>query len=482
MAVKDCEVNSKSHPIALWGLSIIYGSFTLSLGVFFANLSLFLNERVGLSSDEAFSITAAFLSLIYTIPLLGGFLCDKFGFRNATSVGLSFSFLGMFCISIPGYFTMLLGLSLFLVGNGLCTPALWSLVGMLYHKHDNRRETGSTIFYILFNIGFLLANFCSGFVIEKIGYSYTFLIFGSPLILGIIAFNIMRSRFATYTEIKEGERHYKGNDFIGIISLIVISIVLTPVCYFLLNYVELNNILIFVLAIGSLLYLFKISRSIDNVNSKRLVAFIALCIIAVVYFIIFNSEFDLLPVYVQSSIDRNILGTQLPASIITSLDPAYCLVFGTIYGILWAFLEKRNKNPALPTKFSTGLIFASLGYLVLSLLVYININTNFSILWLLLVFVFFVLGELLIFPIGISMTGKLSPEGKEGFCMGVWNLMIGSGAVLMGYMADFTTVPKTATISQINTQYLIVFSVVGGLVLALGIIMFCFKGLIKRLL
>ena len=479
--IRDNFEPPASHPKALWGLSLIYATFTLSLGVFLANLALFLKSQSGMSDDQSFGITAAFISLSFTTPLLGGYLCDKFGFRNATTVGLAFSFFGMMCIILPGHFTLFLGLSLFLVGNALCTPAIWSLVAMLYHKHDVRKESGSTLFYMLFNIGFLISNFCSGFIMEKLGY-FTFFIFGAPLFVGFIAFLFMRGRFKTYAEIQTGERNYKGKDSHGIGILIVISILVTPVCYILLNYVTINSILIWVTVVISFLYLFKISRGLEPEEAKRLKAFMVLCIVGLAYLVIFSSEFDLLPVYAQGNIDRLIGGIELPAGIVTSLDPAYCILIGFVYSALWIKLDKINKNPALPTKFAVGLIFASLGYLLLTLLVYTHMASTFSILWLLLVFLFFVSGELLVVPIGIAMAGKLSPEGKEGICMGIWNLMTGAAAVLLGYLADFTVVPATDTISQSNYAYMVVFAYIGVTVLLLGIIMFFCRGFVKRLL
>jgi POT family proton-dependent oligopeptide transporter len=474
--------NSTSHPKALWGLSLIYATFTLSFGIFLANLAIFLKHQIGLNDDQSFGITAAFISLSFTTPLLGGYLCDKFGFRNAASVGLAFSFIGMMCLIIPGHITLFGGLSLFLVGNALCTPAIWSLVAMLYHKEDVRKESGSTLFYMLFNIGFLTSNFCSGFVMESIGYQLTFLIFGSPLLIGFIAFMFIRSRFKTYTEIQKGERNYKGTNTFGISSLIVISIVLTPICYLLLNYVLINSILLWVTVAISFTYLYILSRKVPEVESKRLKAFMILCLVGLAYLVIFSSEFGLLPVFAQGNIDRLVAGIELPAGIVTSLDPAYCIIIGFVYSALWVKLDKMKKNPALPTKFSFGLIFASLGYLLLSFLIFTHIDSSFSILWLLIVFLLFVSGELLVVPIGISMAGKLSPEGKEGICMGVWNLMTGASAVLMGYLADLTVVPATDTIQQSNSQYMDVFIIIGVVVFVLGVIMFFCRGFVKRLL
>ena len=476
------DSNDSRHPKALLTLSLIYATFTLSFGIFLANLSLFLKDQVGMTDDQSFQITAAFISLSFTVPLLGGYLCDKFGFRNAVSVGLGLCFIAMMCISVPGRFTMFLGLSLFLTGNALCTPAIWSLVSMLYHKHDAKRESGSTLFYMLFNIGFLCSNFFSGFVIESVGYYYTFLFFGSPLLLGFVAFFFVRGSFRTHGEMEEGELMNKGNVVVNVLALIGISIVLIPVCYWLLNYAEINGIILWVVVVVSFLYLFKISRKLPKAQANKVIAFILLCIISLAYFIVFTSEFGLLPIFAQGNIDRLIFGMDVSAGIITSLDPAYCILIGLFYTALWVRLGKVNKNPALPTKFAMGLILASIGYLILALLIKTNISSMFSMFWLLLIFGFFVAGELLVIPIGISMSGQLAPKGKEGFCMGVWNLMSGTGAVLMGYVAIFTVVPKLDSLTQSNEQYMIVFLSVGAVILIIGITMFFCRGYIKKLL
>ena len=65
-------------------------------------------------------------------------------------------------------------------------------------------------------------------------------------------------------------------------------------------------------------------------------------------------------------------------------------------------------------------------------------------LWILLGYVFLTTAELLISPIGYSMVGRLSPEGKEGILMGVWTLFIGFGAIISSYLANLTTTKNKA--------------------------------------
>ncbi|MFZ9036139.1 MAG: peptide MFS transporter [Francisellaceae bacterium] len=476
---------AQTHPPSLWILSGVYACFTLALGVCMANLLLYFNHHTQLGNDHSFQVYAAFNSLAFTLPLIGGLLCDKFGFRNTATIGLGLSFIGLAIFAIPSEQSIFLGLAVFLVGNLYCTPAIWSLITMLYERSDSRRDSGSTIFYMLFNIGFLLANLTSGFVGEAIGWHLTFLLYGTPSLIAFFVFFFLRGKIKTHEEVITGERRFQRSSAYGITWLLIWAIILTPVCYILLNFVIINDIILWSMVLVSFVYIWHLSmkhKKNDSRQSGRLKAFLFLCIVAMAYLIIFNSEFGLLPVFAENNLNREIAGITFPGEIITSLDPAYCIVIGLFYSWLWVKLDKYRKNPSLPTKFTWGLIFAACGYLLLSLILFNFLNIKFSILWLFLVFLLFVAGELLVVPIGIAMVGKLSPEGHEGLLMGIWNLMTGAGALLTGYIASFTVIPKSDTLTQSNLQYLWVFLSIGIVVLIIGLFMLWVKKFIIKLI
>ncbi|MCF6776451.1 oligopeptide:H+ symporter [Thiotrichales bacterium 19X7-9] len=470
-------------PKSLWILSLIYMTFTFAFGVFLSYLLVMLELVYGLTKDQSFNLFAAFNSLAFSLPVLGGFFCDKFGFRNGAMVGLLFSAMGMLTLLMPGFTFLILGLSIFLVGNAFCTPALWSLVGMLYHKQHKKRESGSTIFYLLFNIGFLLSAISAGFMLKYYGKP-GLILYIIPLFFGFLLMLLLRKKIRTHNELISGKILVRGKSNLhSTMMIIIISITLVPICYFLLNFVMINSIIMWVIVALAFLYIIYLSIFIkDRQKSKHLVAYVCLCFIGFAYLIIFNSEFGLLPIFAQSSINLMIGSIQLPAGEITSLDAFYCIFLGLIYSTLWTRLEKKGKNPSFPTKFSLGLIFASIGYLILSLLIFTHLSSTFTVFWLLLVFLFFVSGELMILPIGIAMAGKLAPEGKEGLLMGVWNMVTGVSAVFVGFIASFTVSPKGSSLSVINTQYLKVFFTLGLCIFIVGLIAFILRGLIKRLL
>jgi POT family proton-dependent oligopeptide transporter len=475
------EDKAPKHPSSLWILSLIYSLYAIGFGTLFACLLLFFTQEIHLSEAHSFKLFAAFESLVFTLPLLGGYLCDRFGFNNSAMCGLIFCFIGMICLSVSHLYMTYLGLSLLLVGNAVCMPAIWSLVGMLYHKQSALRESGTTIFYLLFNIGFLIAFSASGFVAQQLNYYAMFLIFSFPILIALFCFLIFKSKIYVANEYSSTQKTNSSN-VQNIISLLVILIVITPICYFLLSHKTIVNILLWFLVASAFIYLIYFSRLLDSYQSKQLYAFLCLCLFGMTYFVIYHSEFGLLPQYTFQYIDLNLNGFLVPASVITALDPFYCLIIGIIFSFLWVRLDQKNLNPNLPTKFSLGIIISSIGYLVLALLIFTHLTQPFSVLWLLIVFALFVTGELLVMPIGIAMVGRLAPEGKEGLLMGVWTLMQGGAALVTGYIAHFTVVPKGLSLQDGNHQYLQVFLISGLIILTIGIIMFISKKMVNKLI
>ena len=478
-------IHEHKIPKSLWILSLIYATFTFAFGVFLTSLLLMLNDVYGLERQDAFTLFAAFSALAYILPVLGGYFCDKLGFKNSAIVGLFFSGIGLLVLLLPGFGFLILGLSFFLVGNAFCTPAIWSLIGRLYHKENVARETGSTIFYVLFNIGFLFSDISSGFILKSYG-KLGILVFTIPLFIGGFLMFFLRDKIKTYNEKVLGEKIIYGKSrLVSFLKIIGLSLLLVPVCYFLLSFVFLTDIILWVGVAIAFLYLIYLTirlRKKTIKSSNYLIGFIILCIIGFAYLIIFNSEFGLLPIYAEHHLDRIIFNTTLPAGGITALDPFYCIFLGFFYSFMWRYLQKRNKNPSIPMKFSLGLILASMGYLILSLLIFIYSDSIFSVWWLFVVFFFFVSGELMVIPIGIAMSGSLAPEGKEGLLMGVWNMIMGISAVFVGFIASFTVLPKGSSLLETNMQYLKVFFILGLSIFLLGIIVFLIKKFINKLI
>ena len=155
----------EGHPKGLWALALAntgerFGYYTM-LAVFL----FFLQDNFGFSMGTSSSIQAAFLGVVYFVPLFGGMLADKFGFGKMVTIGILVMFLGYLCLALPlggGGFAlavMFAALLMVCIGTGLFKGNLQVLVGNLYDepKYANKRDEGFSIFYMAINIGSMFA-------------------------------------------------------------------------------------------------------------------------------------------------------------------------------------------------------------------------------------------------------------------------------------------------------------------------------------
>lgn len=103
------------------------------------------------------------------------------------------------------------------------------------------------------------------------------------------------------------------------------------------------------------------------------------------------------------------------------LNPLFILIYGPIFAWLWVRLGKRQ--PSSPKKFSYGLVFAGLSYLVMAIPVMMfGTSTRVSPLWLVLSWAIVEIAEMLISPVGLSVTTKLAPKAFSSQMMSMWFL------------------------------------------------------------
>jgi POT family proton-dependent oligopeptide transporter len=118
--------------------------------------------------------------------------------------------LGHFTLAIPLEETFILGLAFVAIGTGLLKPNISSIVGQLYADHDERRDSGFTIFYMSINIGSMLGFAVCGYLGERIGWHWGFGAAGIGMLFGVIQFVYFRSQLGTAglnpNEMAEGRR------------------------------------------------------------------------------------------------------------------------------------------------------------------------------------------------------------------------------------------------------------------------------------
>jgi len=155
----------KGHPKGLFvaflaNMGERFGFYTM-ISIFV----LFLQAKYGLSTGGAALIYSVFVSCVYFLPLLGGFLADKvLGYGKTVGIGLVTMFLGYTLLALPSKmatgFPLVIGaLAVIAMGTGLFKGNLQALVGNLYDdpKYSPLRDRAFSIFYMGINVGAMFA-------------------------------------------------------------------------------------------------------------------------------------------------------------------------------------------------------------------------------------------------------------------------------------------------------------------------------------
>ena len=167
------------HPVGLfylffaelWERFSFYGMRAL-LTLYLAT-ELFRDLQDG--KQIAYEIYAAYGSLVYFTPALGGMIADRLiGHKNSIMLGALLMCIGHFTMAFQNESIFYLSLGLLIIGNGFFKPNISTLVGGLYHEGDVRRDGGFTIFYLGINLGAFLSPLVCGYLGQNYGWHYGF--------------------------------------------------------------------------------------------------------------------------------------------------------------------------------------------------------------------------------------------------------------------------------------------------------------------
>ncbi len=174
----------KGHPKGLFiaffaNMGERFGFYTM-ISIFV----LFMQAKYGTSAATAGFMYSIFMVGVYTFPLLGGFLADRFiGYGRTISLGIIIMFIGYVMLTLPtamntGFALVVAALAVVSLGTGLFKGNLQALVGNLYDdpKYAALRDRAFNIFYMGINVGAMFApsasEAVSNWILGKAGLFY----------------------------------------------------------------------------------------------------------------------------------------------------------------------------------------------------------------------------------------------------------------------------------------------------------------------
>jgi POT family proton-dependent oligopeptide transporter len=488
--MQSASLPSTGHPKGLyvlffaemWERFCYYGMRAL--------LALYLVKSLAMGDEKGFAVYGAYTALVYAMPVIGGRIADSIlGSRLAVLLGGILMAIGEFIIVGGTEQLLFWGMAVIIVGNGLFKPNISTMVGRLYPDGDARKDSGFTIFYIGINLGALLATTVVAEVGNVYGAQAGFALAGIGMLAGVLIFQLGGRHYAHISAPPSpGTLH---QPILGPLSpftaVIVGCLALVPVLYFLLRNTDIAGYVLLVVAIFVIGSLIRRGMQDGTVQLHRMFGFIILMLFNVVFWACFEQAGSSLTLFAERNVDRHVFGWEMGAATTQFFNPAYILLFGSLFSIMWVELKKRNRDFTIPMKFGLGILQLGLGYLIVLVAAPLAIEYKVPLWTLAVLYMLHTTGELFLSPIGLSMVTKLVPKDMTGTAMGAWFLSIAGANYAAGLLARLTGVEHgggeagTVDAAASLASYLGVYSTMGWVTVGIGLLLIVLSPLINRL-
>ncbi|KAL3949210.1 peptide MFS transporter [Lentilactobacillus hilgardii] len=428
---------------------------------------------LGFEPGLAASIMSIYGSLVYLSSVVGGFISDRIlGSRRTVFYGGILIMFGHIALSMPlGSIALFVSIVLITLGTGLLKPNISEMVGDLYTEYDNRRDSGFTIFVFGINFGSFISPILVGYLGQHVNFHLGFSLAAIGMFFGLLQY------------IRGGKKHLPSSSLYAsdplepedVKKLSVkfgLGVVVFALILLLMNVMGALNIgnfitLLSVIAVATPIIYFIIiitSKKITSTERSRVIAYIPLFIAAAIFWAIEEQGSSVLALFAANQTNNSLFGFQIPASWYQSLNPFFIMLYTPFFAWLWIKLGK--KQPSSPSKFSLGLMIAGLSYLFMVIPVALfGSSAKVSPFWLIGSWAIVEVAELLISPIGLSVTTKLAPKSFESQMMSMWFLADSAAQavnsqIVKYYTPDnevryFTMVAIAAVIAGILLAFLI---------------------------
>jgi len=349
----------------------------LSYYAAFASMTRYLHEVLQFPSQQASAFSGFFGGLVWFLPVFGGTLADKMGFRKALALAYLILSCAYFLLgslgapwlapvrqAVPLGVLVALVLALPAFGVALVKP---TVVGTTAHSsREDVRSFGYSIYYTLVNIGGAAGPYVASYVHQRMSVENVFRVAALSvfvMFLGVLVFfkEPNRDREAQTPSLAQA-----GKNFVTVLS------------------------------------------------NPRFMLFLT---IFTGYWIVYWQEFLTLPLYVHNYVDPKI-------------DTELLLMTGPVVVIALTMVITLLMQKVAPLMaITTGTLISALGWIFL-----IAVPSGLGAV---LTLVAVALGEIVMSPRYYDYVSRLAPEGQQGTYMGFAFLPLGIGSLIGGAFGGF---------------------------------------------
>ncbi|WP_081341166.1 peptide MFS transporter [Streptococcus equinus] len=468
----------------LWERFSYYGMRAILIYYLYASVTS-SNAGLGLPKPQAMAIVSIYGALVYLSGIIGGWFADRvLGASQTILVGGILITLGHIVLAIPfGLTSLFISLFFIILGTGLLKPNISNMVGHLYEPDDPRRDTGFNIFVIGINIGSLLAPIVVGTVGQSINYHLGFSLAAIGMVFALFVYWFGRMKQFPEIGMKPSNPLSKDEkrSLIVKLSIVLVICLVAGVLLYRANPANFVNNFINILSTAGIVIpfiyfvLMFASKKVSSTERKQLLAYLPLFLSSIVFWLVEEQSSTVIAVWgeTRSNLHPSIFGIQfyIDPSWYQLLNPLFIVVLTPLF--VWIWNKMGERQPSAVTKFGLGLLLTGVSYFIMALpgILY-GTNGRVSFMWLVIMFAVQMAGELLISPVGLSVSTRLAPLAFQSQMVALW------------FLADSTSQAVNALITPYFTKETEVafFGILGLVCFGIGILLLLIKKPILNLM
>lgn len=378
------------HPL---GLTVLFLTETWERFSYIALrvlLVYYMIKQLHFDQPKASMIYGLYSGFTYLTPVLGGIISDRWlGVRRSVILGGVIMSLGHFMMISEALFYP--AMAAVCIGNGMFLPSLLSQVRLIYKKGDPRGVSAYNVYYVGANLGALLAPIVCGFLGEFYGWHYGFGAAGIGMIVGLVIYVVGAPHLPDQGPVKRDTPLARSPEWRA-----------------------------------------------DAVRRFRLLGAIAL--LMMLFRTAYEQIGNTVAVWADTGVDRSLGAVTIPMTWLQSINPTLVCLAMPLVILTWTRLRAAGREPDALTKMAIGTAGLSLAYLMLaSVAAFAAPGAKVSWVWIALYITILTLAEMWVFPIGMSLFGRLAPVGLGATTMAVWGLAAFAGNFMGGLAGTLWT-------------------------------------------
>lgn len=466
------------HPL---GLANLFGvemwerfSFYGMLGI----LPIYLYYSVargGLAMPQATatSIVGAYGGLVYLSTIVGAWVADRLlGSERTLFSSAVLIMIGHVSLAVlPGFPGIGVGLSCVAIGSGGLKGNATAVVGTLYEEKDERRDGGFTIFYMGVNLGAFVGPLLTGLAQSEVGFHLGFGLAAIGMALGLIQYAFGRKHLPARASEVPNRLPASRSPRVAAVVVVALGVVAALLLTGLITAANLADVVVWVVAVASVAYFAVIltSKKITTVERSRVLSFIPMFIASAAFWALYQQQFTVVTIYSDQRLDRSLLGWQMPVSWVQSINPVFIIALAPVFATLWTRLGGRQ--PSTPIKFALGTSIMGVAFLLFLPSAGGGPNSA-PLLGLIGILLVFTIAELLLSPVGLSLSTKLAPEAFRTQMVALNFLSVSLGTALSGSLAKYYS-------ARHEVWY---FGIIGCVAIAIGVLLAILSPFVRRLM